>query len=398
MWWTVVYWGSLVIAGLAVVVLLALWIWKRGSVTTAGGRLSKINPVQWFFIVLFGWLLYSIGSCIYSLPGQIDETSRSIAKEGREWEEALAEIARKASSPADKQQELPKEELEEAPSPLSRVEMVDWWMEHGRPRPADGWKETGTEVDFHANGELGLVPVVNTAFWEGYQLEVRPLYGMESLDSGFNLIELVGSNDDNPVRLGGDQSHGILISRDTGLMWLRTQEIGVFGRKGFGFTVRVVEPKNNSYLVKRKQGSVRFAYQREFRPMAGADQGLMARCCTLPFQMIGQATGKPVTVPVDFDLDVTLARLPKSGETTVTETRPNAQDLDKPLVILELVDDDGTVLYERHINEWHVRLSSEKDIRPYLDDPKKYPYGELRFKCGMSVGVHVAIQIGGSRR
>lgn len=378
---------------------------SQGQITAAapatGGRLSKISPVKWFFIGLLGWLLYSIGSCIYSLPGQIDETSRGIAKEGREWQEALSEVARKATSPAETQQKLPKEEPEETPSPLSRVEMVDWCMRNG-PAAGDSWKEIGTELDYHSSGKVGLEPVINTAFWEGYSLKITPLYGMEELlgsafTSTSTLSKLI-SNDDDYVTLGGNVSRSMPISRDTGLVWLRTQAISSSRQKSgkeFGFTAQVVEPEDNPYLVRRKQGSVRFAYQREFRPMAG--KALSVRCCTLPFQMIGQTAGATVTVPVDFDIDVTLARLPKPGETTVAEMRPNPQDLDKPLVMLELVCDE-TVVYERHIDKWHVRLSSDKDIRPYLGDPRKYPRGELRFKCGMPVGVHVAIQIGGTRR
>lgn len=399
--WAIIFWVALGVIGLATVSLLILFIRRGGpAAPTAGGSSNKINLVKWFFIVLFGWLLYSIGSCIFMLPRTYSRTAQKIAQEGREWKEALAEIARKATSPADTQQKLPKEEPEEASSPLSRVEMVDWWIEHGRPKSADGWKEVGPEVDFHSAGELGLEPVINTAFWEGYQLKVQPTFGFDLGLKSVALVDSRVSNADEAVllRLGYSlpDCYTALINRETGLLWLHTwlpYEPTPSTRRPLEFTASIVEPKDNPYLVRRKQGSVRFAYQREFRPAPG--KGEMSRCCRLPFEI--EVLSGPVQV--DFDLDVTLTPLPKPGKTTVDKTRPNQRDLDERVVVLMLAADDNraVVFPERQVNEWHVRLRSE-DMRQTWSNPHQHKHGTLWLKCLIPVGVHVAAQIGGSRR
>lgn len=364
-----------------------------GALRGFGGWLGR----NWLALVVISFFFLVVGPCCY----EVVSIPRKIAQDGREFKQALSEVARKATSPAEKPTEKELKEEPGEPSPLSVMQMTDWWKKHGRPGRKDGWKLVGTEVDFHSPGFVGLEPIINTSFWEGYQLEIRPQYGFDEMGSTFpNTVDLVDSSnsDVHKARMATISFHpverrkGVPIAREAGLVWLRTRSVLDDGSgKSLGFTVQIVEPRRNPDLMKRKQGSVRFAYCRDFRPVSG--KGEVAPCVTLPFRM---EEGLKEPVRVDFDLDVTLARLPQPGESTVKDPRPNALDLQMGAVKMELVC--GKEVLDFTLGEWHTRLSSEDDIRPLLSDPDNCSHAKLRFTCGIPVGVHVAVQIGGTRR
>ena len=412
--WAIICWVALGVIGLATVLLLILLIRRGGpAAPTTGGSSNKIkiNLVKWIFIVLFGWILLSIGSCIFTLPRTYSRTAQKIAKEGREWEESLSEIARKATSPAEKpvEKEL-KEEFD--PSVPSRRQMISWWRTRGKPSSQSGWEEMGTEAKFDSLGQLGMVPLINTNFWEGYELQIRPRYGLEVLSALFSdNVDLVDSSSgdlDKKVLASlnatnfTNRLHETQIARDTGLVWVRTDrtEKKMPGDK-IGFTVKIVEPTtgNAEYVVKQKRRSVRYYYRRLFRPVVDK-KGV--RCCTLPLQMM-DSTGK--IVRVNFDVDITLVSAPEPGKTTVDNIGVDRRLLEeneegKGVVMLAWVADGGNFVHPVHVSDWRVRLSSEKDVRPYLpeNEPDKYPHLNLWFKSEMPVDIWVAVQIGGTER
>ncbi len=383
----------------------------RSAGRSSGGWLKNISPLKWFFVVLFGWILFSIGSCIYTLPGQYDRTAKDIAKAKWKFEHDVSEAWDRFTSPAERPPAPEPAEDKLASSPLYAVEMANWWTKRGRPRLRDGWRENGgEEVSFTSSGEVGLEPVINTTFWDGYKLTVLPTYGFGPLGSAFTspiVVDLVGNTGRNVNkavllgRLGGRDGFTTAPYyariEDAGLVWCRTRSTSSSGRTSkFKFRVLIEPPEDNPRLVRRKQGSVRYAYWREFRPMVGAESEV-ARCCRLPFE-IKAASGE--TVRVDFDLDVILTPLPPQPDRkAVDRTRLNAQDLLQDVVSLALVEDDNKtpVFPRRQISKWRWRLRSE-DIRRLWPDPHQHKHANLWFKSLIPVGVHVAVQVGGAKR
>lgn len=371
-----------------------------------GGWLGRNWVKLVLLAILFVFLCGFVGPCaimVVNLP-------RNIANDGRKFKYDMGQAWDKFTSPAEKPAEKEAEEEEEEDPPLLRLQMISWWITNGKPAPKSGWEEMGTEAKFDSSGQhLGMVPLINTNFWEGYKLQIRPRYGLDELLTMFSdNVDLIDSSSGDLNRATfkslntvsyATRLHETQIARDTGLVWVRVDRtVKEMSGNKIGFTVIIIEPNDNPSFVKQKCRSVRYAYCKTF---TDADKGKGTRFCSLPLQMMDS---EEKMVQTNFDVDIILAPVPEPGKITVANPRVNGclleENEDGVGAVMLAWTIGGQKLKQVHVSDWHVRLNSEEDVRPYLpdDEPNKYSQADLWFKSKIPVAMYVAVQIGGTRR